>query len=707
MMPANTLHVDDFLARVRHPSQTPTSDEIQTLLNELQSIAISDVDDNTRELLKGVHHRLQAMHLFLSSDESSALRELKEARRVFESSNSTVDLARVSLLEGNCHLALGQFSEALSHYERAADLFHELGESNGKARATGNKGNVYNYIGNYPLALHNYREAIAIHEVDGDLDGLARTVGGMGLVYANLTEYPDALQHLTRSLEIHRSLGAKREEARLLSSLGNVYRQIADYPKAVEHFQKAQAIIEDVGEKSGLARVLSNLAGIYSDMHDYARSLEYNKRALAINEKTKDASTHARIVGEVASALHSLDKHESALEFIEKAMNESMKLGLTSLHCGQSLVRATILYKLGRVDEAQSAAELCLNESTRLGDLTDTIQACITIGLCHDARGERVEARALYERALADSHSCGVRYIESTILATLSKLLEQSEPRTALEYYRQSVAIDKQILGEQQQRQLAMLDMEQKLSEEHKLHEQHRELLLQLMPDATVVRILNGEKIIADTYENASVMFLDIVGFTSLASQAPASHLVHLLNAVFERCDAVCDQFDLSKIKTIGDSYLAISGMPALQEDHAHRIASAALALVRELRRLHVTIPSELGNADWVKDVGDLEVRIGLHCGPVVAGVIGKKRAQYDVWGDTVNVASRMESTSHAGKIQVSDAFAHVLAGNGAPVLDGADVIIRNAPFLLRLRGTIDIKGKGEMKTWWLELIAP
>ena len=110
----------------------------------------------------------------------------------------------------------------------------------------------------------------------------------------------------------------------------------------------------------------------------------------------------------------------------------------------------------------------------------------------------------------------------------------------------------------------------------------------------TIIVVLAGrrknraeiEKIIADTYDNASVMFLDIVGFTSLASQAPASHLVHLLNAVFERCDAVCDQFDLSKIKTIGDSYLAISGMPALREDHAQRIASAALALVRELQLL-------------------------------------------------------------------------------------------------------------------------
>jgi|GEM_PF-2098397 len=124
--------------------------------------------------------------------------------------------------------------------------------------------------------------------------------------------------------------------------------------------------------------------------------------------------------------------------------------------------------------------------------------------------------------ALADSCAHGNRANQTKILDKLATLIESTDPRRALEYYRQSVEIEKQIFGEQQQRQITALETDRKLSEDHKLHEQHRSLLLQLMPDEVVARILRGENIIADTYEDTSVMFLDIVGFTDLASCVPA-----------------------------------------------------------------------------------------------------------------------------------------------------------------------------------------
>ncbi len=698
-------HTSELIQRIRSTSNTPCIADVDLWLNQLASVDRISLDPYVVSIIDGLTLRCQAVRLGLLGDEAQALKVVQQARVVFSDTESLPDVARAILLEGNFHLALGHFQPALDCYNEALSLFTSLNDENGRARVIGNMGTVHNFIGEYNEALRCYEEASAYHEQTGDMEGLARTTGGMGLVAANTADYPTALLHLTRALDIHRSRNARREEARTLSSLGNVYRVIADFPKALELLQCAQSIIEEIGEKTGLARVLMNIAGIYGDMKDNERELAATQRALAINEQTNDVATHPRLVGNIASVYMNLQQFGVALEQIDKAIEESASLGLVSLEYSQRVVRSSILFRLGRIDEAEEEATWCYNKALHHHALPEVTQALVNLGDVWRFRGDPQRSAHFYEQALSDAVTSGQRSLATTILSTLAELMEDSDPRAALDYYRRSVDVERSILGEHQKHRIAVLDMEQRLSEEHKLHEQHRGLLLDIMPAAAVSRILNGEKLIADTYDQASVMFLDIVGFTGLASLAPANHLVHLLNAVFEQCDAIGDIFGLSKIKTIGDAYLAIAGMPDPQEDHAERIANAALHLQSHLRSLRVTIPSALGNSAWIEHVGILEVRIGLHCGPIVAGVIGKKRAQFDVWGDTVNVASRMESTSQPGRIQISDAFAAALGYGVQPTLDGADVVIRRAPFLMRLRGSIEIKGKGEMKTWWLELM--
>lgn len=698
-------HISELLQHIRSTSNMPSIADVELWLQQLDSVDRELLDRNARSIVDGLTLRCKAVRLGLQGDETQALGVIQQACALFNEVDSQPDVARAILLEGNFHLALGHFQPALECYTEALKLFTSLGDENGRARVIGNMGTVYNFIGEYGEALRCYREASAYHEQTGDMEGLARTTGGMGLVAANTSDYPTALLHLTRALDIHRSRNARREEARTLSSLGNVYRVIADYPKALELLQSAHAIIEEIGERTGLARVLMNMAGIYGDMKDYERELAATQRALAINEQTNDVATHPRLVGNIASVYMCLQQFGVALKQVDKAIEESASLGLASLEYSQRVVRSSILFRLGRIDEAEEEATCCYNKALHHHALPEVTQALVTLGDVWRFRGDPQQSAHFYEQALSDAVTSGQRSLATTILSTLAELMEESDPRAALDYYRRSVDIERSILGEHQKHRIAVLDMEQRLSEEHKLHEQHRGLLLDIMPAAAVRRILDGEKLIADTYDDASVMFLDIVGFTGLASLAPAHHLVHLLNAVFEQCDAIGDMFGLSKIKTIGDAYLAIAGMPEPQPDHAERIAKAALRLQDHLRSLRVTIPSSLGSSTWIQNVGDIEVRIGLHCGPLVAGVIGKKRAQFDVWGDTVNVASRMESTSHPGRIQVSDAFAATLGHGIQPTLDGADVVIRKAPFVMRLRGSIEIKGKGEMKTWWLELM--
>ncbi|MFN5854519.1 MAG: adenylate/guanylate cyclase domain-containing protein [Pseudanabaenaceae cyanobacterium] len=212
---------------------------------------------------------------------------------------------------------------------------------------------------------------------------------------------------------------------------------------------------------------------------------------------------------------------------------------------------------------------------------------------------------------------------------------------------------------------------EQTIAEEKAISEK---LLLNLLPEVIADRLKQGEKVIADGFSEVTVLFADIVNFTELASQIAPVDLVCLLNQIFSGFDGLADQYGLEKIKTIGDAYMVVGGLPCHRDDHAIAVAHMALSMQRMISQINTPLGQPFA------------LRIGIHSGPVVAGVIGIKKFIYDLWGDTVNVASRMESHGQPGAIQVSPATASHL----------------NSKFTLELRGAIAIKGKGMMETYWL-----
>ncbi len=199
-------------------------------------------------------------------------------------------------------------------------------------------------------------------------------------------------------------------------------------------------------------------------------------------------------------------------------------------------------------------------------------------------------------------------------------------------------------------------------------------LLLNILPPAIAKRLKDGESQIVDAYESVTVLFADIVGFTVLASQVSPERLVEILNRVFTSFDLLAEQLKVEKVKTIGDCYMAVCGLPERIEHHAETMVKMAQQMqhaLNEVNRIEGTA---------------LQIRTGIHSGRVVAGVIGKKKFAYDLWGDTVNTASRMEFHGGAGRIHLSAATAELLAGK----------------FKLEDRGEVEIKGKGPMSCYFL-----
>ncbi|MBT6432798.1 MAG: adenylate/guanylate cyclase domain-containing protein [Deltaproteobacteria bacterium] len=206
-------------------------------------------------------------------------------------------------------------------------------------------------------------------------------------------------------------------------------------------------------------------------------------------------------------------------------------------------------------------------------------------------------------------------------------------------------------------------------------NKRNESLLHNVLPVSIAERLKKDkEEIIADDHHQVSILFADIAGFTAMSSEMNSGELVKLLSLVFARFDTLAQKHGVEKIKTIGDAYMVAAGVPTERSDHAHALAGFALDIQRELK----IISQELGR--------QLDIRIGIHSGAVTAGVIGTQKFAYDLWGDTVNTASRMESNGKVGAIQISEE---------------TKVLLEDA-FAVEQRGKVSMKGKGELMTYFL-----
>lgn len=217
----------------------------------------------------------------------------------------------------------------------------------------------------------------------------------------------------------------------------------------------------------------------------------------------------------------------------------------------------------------------------------------------------------------------------------------------------------------QKERVMISLELEQARSEK---------LLLNILPAPIAERLKSNDMRIADYYESVTVMFADLVNFTQISEHMPPSQLIDLLSQVFLRFDELAEKYQVEKIKTIGDAYMVISGAPVVCEDHAYRIAAMAIEMTSALQEVSA------------KTGVDLHMRIGIHTGSVVAGVIGSSKFSYDLWGDTVNLASRMEETCMTDAIQVTQQTRHAL----------------HDKFTFTARSNVEVKGKGVLDTFIL-----
>ena len=562
----------------------------------------------------------------------------------------------------------GAYSEALEHFRRALVMHEELGNRTSAAGVTGNMGNVFAMTGDYPRALEQLRRALQVHEELGDRAGAALVTSSIGTVYYSTSAYPEALEYYRRALAVHEELGDRANATISTVNMGSVYASTKAYPEALEHFHRALTVYENEGNRAGAALVTGNMGTVYADTEAYPEALEHFHRALAMHKELDDRASAALVTGNLVTAHMELEQYDEAAELLEHQ---------ESLLMDDPVVRARHL----------------ANQA-----------------LLAEHRGNLEAAHSSLVEALAISTEAGLRSESAEFHEKLRNLAQKRNDFAAyIEHNNEYQRITEEISGKEATQKIAMMEAERKMEAERQERERERAVLYSTLPKDVADRVIRGEDVSGDEFDHASVLFLDIAGFTTHSHDLNPKEVTDLLDQVFDHFDEICDRHGVTKVKTIGDAYLAVAfGEAASTEQRAasaasgaqsseHRAASAAL----EMLASEFYWPTATANSNS----NQVQFRIGLHSGPVVAGVIGKQRLQYDVWGDTVNVASRMESTGERGRIQVSSEFYEQLSSRDTPshslergASEGGGVRFRTTE-----RGTIDVKGKGSMTTYWLE----
>ena len=631
---------------------------------------------------------------------------LKVIEPLIEGTDADFAFDRAELLRyrARVHFIRGEYSDGIRVGEQALDAFRTLDDNLGQARCIMMIGNCHCHAGALQTSIKFHQQAVELFETVGDDSDRGWGFCNLGVSYVDLGDYKHAVAAFERAQEFFTAAEDTKSLSHVLSISAAPYFYMGDYSTAMKISLKAYHAAKKVGMLDSAQGAASNISFLALQ----AGALDVAQSWVRVAKEMSD--TLELTINDVNSMLNhemielKLDLSIDALHAFEQRLLDLYDAGHHIETVSSSPFVAKSYFELGDRESARRVAELWVNRSAEMEFRPDVLTLRrIQLGIsAFDHHNDELVAEG--ERILREvEESKQSEEIEETlkILAELHR--DRGEFEQSTEYYQRYITVRAENAERRSRHTTEMAQIQFDHERLDQLSEKQQELLSSVMPDTIVERLMSGEEDIADAHDEASVMFLDLVSFTTLSSHVPPAHLIHLLNAVFSACDAIVNEYGLTKIKTIGDSYLAVSGLPHAQEDHAQRMASASLDLIERLKDLQVTMPPELGDTSWVDAVDDLSIRIGLHCGPVVAGVIGKQRAQYDVWGDTVNVASRMESSGDPDRIHISEDFAMKIGQGASPEFEGTDVVIKQGPFQMRMRGTQKIKGKGDMKTFWLE----
>jgi class 3 adenylate cyclase len=604
-------------------------------------------------------------------------------RTVFERPDSGLALAHRQLelavkagddkakYEAYTTLAVGSsmksdYTAGLSYLQQGLETARGMNDRRREANTYSNMSNVYRNLGDLPLALEHLQKSLRIDNELGNTEGLAGTYNNIGTIHTELGDLPKALEQYQRSAGLYAQLDNTKGRAQALMNLGATHLEMGERTKALEEFLESLALYRAMGRKLEVGMAFNNLGRTYGE-------LGRDREAFA-------ALDSAFALFDALGSRRQLARNHYYKGIILLARGNAFG---ARVECGKGLELA----RAAALPQQRKECSACLMEAYEaLGDLANAFRAqkeYMAVGDSLDRLNNSREVmrldlqRQFQERQIADSLD-NVRRRYEDQLVYQHELGRGREQRNIVLFSGVGVLLLAAGLWNRlryTRRSRAAIQREKERSEE---------LLHNILPEEVAAELKAKGHADAKHFDEVTILFTDFKGFTEVSERLSPADLVAELNVCFKAFDAIVDRYGIEKIKTIGDAYMAAGGVPEPRPGAVRDTVLAALAMQDFMRQRHM---------DRVKaGLPAFLMRVGIHTGPVVAGIVGTRKFQYDIWGDTVNTASRMESSGAVGQVNISEA-------TYALVKEQADTLFTFAP-----RGKVQAKGKGELEMYFVDL---
>jgi len=623
------------------------------IIDSLKTVLETTTEDDT---LKVNTLNALAAHLH-RSEPSKAIEYGNDARDLAVELNYEKGLAKALNLIGLSYFTQSNFVEASINWEQSLNFYESDQNEKGVANVLSNLGTAYGYMGDYVRGVDYFLRSLTVAEKIGDSLRMATCFINIGAIYSDLENFDYSLPYYLRALEICESINYVEGIGIVSYNLGDLYFQKEGYDSALIYFEKSlkdRALID-------VATSLNSIGNIHAVQGEFSSAIKSQMEALEIAEKIDAKLEVAQVYLGLASTYQKQGNNEVAISYFEQA-----KIIATEIESDYELKDA---YEgLAKVYAELSDFKNAHKFQTLLRETEKEIYSIET--------DDKI-------KTMQFSYEIDKKEGEIELLEKKSEIEGLQIERQKTIIYAGAIGIFLLILmGISLYNRYKYVQRTKKIIEIEK--DKSETLLLNILPSEVAAELKEKGESDAKDFEDVSVIFSDFKGFTSISEHLSAQELVAEINTCFKAFDKIITSYGIEKIKTIGDSYMAAGGLHTPRTSTTKDVIMAGLemqAFMEERRGDHES-----------QDKTFFEMRVGIHTGPVVAGIVGVKKFQYDIWGDTVNIASRMESSGEIGTVNISETT--------------YNLVKEEEDLLFEQRGQIEAKNKGIVEMYFVKKVS-